>query len=48
MDTIRCEHIIAHVSLVYIDMAPLSALRLMACDGIGILDLQGVIIDVFL
>ena len=47
MDIIGCQHIIRHISLIYIDMFPLSTLCLVASDGIGILHLHGIEVLVF-
>ena len=40
------KHVVSHVSLVNVYMLPLSALRLVAGNGIGKFYLQGVIIAV--
>lgn len=47
MDVVGSEHVVGHVALVYIDVSPLSALRLVAGYGVGELHLEGVIVLVF-
>ena len=42
VDIIGREHVVRHVTLIHINMRPLSALRLMAGHGIGKLHLQGI------
>ena len=46
MDIVGSEHVVGHVALIDIDVRPLSALSLVACHGIGILHLQGIVIRV--
>ena len=45
-DIIGRKHVFRHVTLIYEDPLPLSALRLMASHGIGIFHLQGIEIRV--
>ena len=42
------EHLLRDVALVYVDVAPLSALCLVAGDGVGILYLQCIVVDILL
>ena len=42
VDIIGREHVVRHITLIHINMRPLSALRLMAGHGIGKLHLQGI------
>ena len=47
MDIVGGEHFIGHVSLVDVDVCPLSALSLVASHGVGVFDLQGIEVLVF-
>ena len=46
MDVVGGKHFVGHVALVYIDVRPLTTLRLVARHGIRIFYLQGVIVRV--
>ena len=46
MDIVGGEHVVSHVTLVEIDVRPLSTLGFMAGDGIGEFYLKGVIVTV--
>ena len=46
MDVVGGEHVVGHVTLVEIDVRPLSTLGFMAGDGIGEFYLKGVIVTV--
>ena len=48
MAVVGCQHVVGHVPLVDIDVRPLSALRLVAGDGVGVLHLQGIVEPVLL
>ena len=37
VDVVRSEHVVGHVALVYVHVRPLSALRLVAGHGVGVL-----------
>ena len=41
------KHIVGHIALIYIDFVPLSALGFVACHGVGVFDLQGIVVFVF-
>ena len=45
---VLAQHVLCHISLVYVHVLPLPALRLVAGDGIGIFYLQGAVVLVFL
>ena len=47
MDVVGSEHVVGHIALVYVDVSPLSALRLVAGHGVGELHLEGVVVHVF-
>ena len=44
MDIVGGKHIIGHVTLIYIDVRPLTTLGLMTSNGIGIFYLESVIV----
>mgnify|MGYP004419271719 CR=1 FL=1 len=46
VDIVGREHFVGHIALVYVDVRPLSALRLMARDGIGVLYLQRIVVGI--
>jgi hypothetical protein len=46
MKVVGRQHIIGHVALVYINVGPLSTLRLVASHGIGEFNLQGIVVGV--
>ena len=48
MDIVGREHIVRHIALININMCPLPALCLITGDGVCKLDLQGIIVFVFL
>ena len=48
VDVVGGEHVVCHITLIEIDMGPLTTLGFMASDCIGELDLKGVVVTVAL
>ena len=48
MDIVGGEHVVCHIALIQIDMRPLATLSFVAGDGIGELNLKGVVVTVAL
>ena len=48
VQVVGSEHVVSHVTLVDIDMRPLTALCLVTSDGIGELHLQGIVVAILL
>ena len=46
MEILGSEHVVGHVALVNIYVAPLSALSLMTRDGVCIFHLQGIVVNI--
>ena len=46
MEILGSEHVVGHVALVNIHVAPLSALSFMTRDGVCIFHLQGIVVNI--